>query len=352
MSLRYIECLPLKDACQELGLGRTSFYNYHKKGLAAVVSILWAEYQRRRTQEQESSSESLAEEEAVRIARSAQRQPVSLGDLLQSIRSLVMELAQAQGLILNIDAPPILPMGYGDPALLRQAILNMLTEGFKCTKGESLALEVRLEGEETIWRLKGLEPAKVAEALEQAPGLAIGRKLLHVYGGKLYSEKLSSKETILVATIPAIKPKTVLLIDDDPKALELYKRYLPSQEYDLQIAQSAQEAWTLLAKRRPDVIVLDVLMPQEDGWDILQRLKTFPETKAIPVIVCSVLQQPRLALMLGASIVLQKPILQEDLERAIRHVLAQEDSPAGRHLTAPVDTSSPYSGLSDDSNAP
>ena len=81
-----------------------------------------------------------------------------------------------------------------------------------------------------------------------------------------------------------------------------------------------------LAKASPDVILLDVLMPQLDGWDILQQLKTRPETQHVPVVICSVLSQPRLAVALGAADVLRKPISAEALLTTIRRLLGREDS--------------------------
>ena len=80
----------------------------------------------------------------------------------------------------------------------------------------------------------------------------------------------------------------------------------------------------------PDLVLLDVLMPKRDGWHVLQYLKTLPETRQVPVIVCSVLSQPRLALALGASEVLIKPIDRETLLRTIRALL-EEDSQGETH---------------------
>ena len=99
------------------------------------------------------------------------------------------------------------------------------------------------------------------------------------------------------------------------------QRYLDREGFRLWTAQSSEEAEAWLARGTPDVILLDVLMPREDGWDILQQLRTSPATASTPVIICSVLSQPQLALSLGASAVLQKPISREALVMAIRQAL-------------------------------
>jgi len=117
-----------------------------------------------------------------------------------------------------------------------------------------------------------------------------------------------------------------MVIDDDADAISLYERYLSPEGYQLWSAQSSEEAEAWLRKGTPDIILLDVLMPREDGWDVLQQLRTSPATVSTPVIICSVLSQPQLAVSLGASAVLSKPLSREALLTAIGQVLPPEDS--------------------------
>jgi len=328
LSLRYLESLSPSEVCKELNLGRTSLFKYQKKGLSAVVSILWEKrllgdisYNDIKGMASEAVPTHLAEAEAVRLAHRSRRQAVSLDALLDSLKRMVLPLAAEQGVDLAIRAPDSLPMTYGDPAMLRQAILSTLTEAFQYSN--ALELEVSVDAGETIWRLRGLGPVTSIEELDNASGIAVSRGVLDVYGGTMRVEKDETGGTILALTILTIKRKILLIIDDDPSALDLYQRYLETQEYDLRVARSAQEAWQVLGQVTPDLVMLDVLMPQEDGWDILQRLKTMPETEAIPVLICSVLSQPHLALTLGAAGVLQKPISQDILLRALGELLPQ-----------------------------
>ena len=73
----------------------------------------------------------------------------------------------------------------------------------------------------------------------------------------------------------------------------------------------------MLSEIRPTVIVLDVMMPGEDGWEVLTKLKAQSGTAEIPVIVCSVLDEPHMAQLLGASEYLPKPVTQRALLRAL-----------------------------------
>jgi CheY-like chemotaxis protein len=78
-------------------------------------------------------------------------------------------------------------------------------------------------------------------------------------------------------------------------------------------AKDGAPALRLAAELQPRLITIDVMMPNLDGWEVLQRLKTTPETAHIPVVVCSVLHEPELALAMGASDYLTKPVQQADL---------------------------------------
>ncbi|MCD6520052.1 MAG: response regulator [Anaerolineae bacterium] len=314
LSSRYLECLYPPEICQQLSIGRTTFYKYHKKGLETLTELLWPRLQGKAVSPSTSKVENMAAEEAASLVRGLHQQPVDLYALLLKIQNLALPLAQQEDIRLRVNISRPLPSILGDPAVLRQIILNVLIEAIRKTKGGSVSLEVKAVHGETRWTIKG---GNFTEALLQSKGIAIGQYLLEACGGRLWLEE--EKQT-LHFSIP-IHTKTILIIDDNPQTLELYERYLKGQGYQLHFAANAREAWKLLEKALPDLIILDVLMPSEDGWDTLQRLKTFPETKQIPILVCSVLDQPRLALMLGAAQVLQKPFDRHDLLQAISTLL-------------------------------
>jgi len=190
-----------------------------------------------------------------------------------------------------------------------------------------LELSVTPEGEETLWHLSGLkEPEGSEQDLGRLPGIVLSRSLLEVYGGRLWLEPEAEGSLAVVFTLPTAKPKTILIIDDNADAILRYRRCLEPQGYALRLASSGEEVRAHLAETLPDLILLDVLMPQEDGWDILQGLKTLPETASIPVVIVSVLSQPELAFALGAAEVLCKPVSEEVLLATIKKVLAQEDT--------------------------
>ncbi len=206
--------------------------------------------------------------------------------------------------------------------MVHQIMLNVLAESLRLAQGGRLEVVVSVEGSETVWRICGLDEAKVAEqGLNRIDGLVISRGLLEVYDGRLWVEKGKDGFLTLVFTFPCAETKEILIIDDDADTVNLYRRHLETGSYIVRTARTVEQMETQLAEARPDLILLDVLMPRLDGWKVLQRLKTMPETADIPVIICSVLSQPSLALVLGAEEVLQKPIDAQDLLKAVRSAL-------------------------------
>ena len=128
----------------------------------------------------------------------------------------------------------------------------------------------------------------------------------------------------------------MLIIDDNQDLLELFQRWLNQHGYSAVVARTAREGIELAKQLHPFAISLDLMMPEQDGWDALQTLSTQPDISRIPVIVCSVLQQEDLALSLGASAFLLKPVTTYDLLSTLEELQAGHPAPseptAPRHL--------------------
>lgn len=330
MRLRYIECLSPPEVCRELSLSHTSYYRYHREAVEAFVSTLWDRYQRegayRGAEEDRRAgvkTDELAKEEAIRLAQMSGREAVHLEEVLRSAHDTIRPLVQERGITLLIDVPDDPPTVYADPAMLRQIVLNVLTEGIKLADTNALRLGVKAKGNSMVLSLRGLDESRAVTAnVEDMAGFAVSRGLLEVYGGQLWFERDERRGLVLCFTIPCDRPKTVLIIDDDADTIELYRRYLRGQACIVRAANTSAGSWAFPSEVEADLILLDVLMPHEDGWDILRRLKRAPEVAKVPVVVCSVLSQPDLALSLGAAEVLQKPIDRDMLLRTVQRLLA------------------------------
>ena len=149
--------------------------------------------------------------------------------------------------------------------------------------------------------------------IEITPVLAVNRQrnqmimeILEAQNGALF---ISTTPTAINFRIELLLVnRTVLVVDDNPDIVHLYQRYLVSTAYHLVHLANGQDVFDQIDHIRPDVIVLDIMLPDVDGWDLLTRLSEHPNTRQVPVIICSVVNDPDLAMALGARLTLTKPV--------------------------------------------
>ena len=129
-----------------------------------------------------------------------------------------------------------------------------------------------------------------------------------------------------VITLENNTGKTILIIDDDPTVSELMKRQLLKEGYKVVIAPNGKEGISLARDLKPDVITLDILMPEMDGWSVLRTLKADPQVSYIPVIMASILDEKNKGFSLGAADFLSKPIQKEYLMKSIRNLIGDKEN--------------------------
>jgi CheY-like chemotaxis protein len=147
----------------------------------------------------------------------------------------------------------------------------------------------------------------------------------------------------LVAATPLVTPgdhrALVLVVDDDPASRELLTAIVRREGYRVIEASDGEVALSLAREHRPDIITLDVLMPRLDGWAVLAALKSDVGLREIPVIIVTVLADRGIALSLGATEFVTKPVDRARLAAVIREnvqgagtVLVVDDDPESRDL--------------------
>jgi CheY-like chemotaxis protein len=110
-----------------------------------------------------------------------------------------------------------------------------------------------------------------------------------------------------VAAIDLDRP-LVLVVDDDPHAAEILARHLDAGGFRSALASTGPEALLMARDLKPVAITLDILLPEVDGWEVLNRLKADESTRNIPVVVVSVVDNPALGRALGALDYFVKPV--------------------------------------------
>jgi DNA-binding response OmpR family regulator len=121
--------------------------------------------------------------------------------------------------------------------------------------------------------------------------------------------------------------RRILVVDDDPRLLHVVAMYLSIEGYDVDTASNGEEGLRLLEQRRPDLVILDVMMPGIDGLEACRRIKSNPETRTIPVVLFTALSRTddvengRAA---GANRFINKPFSLIGLGAVIRSFLAED----------------------------
>ena len=126
--------------------------------------------------------------------------------------------------------------------------------------------------------------------------------------------------------LPTREQVPVLVVDDNEDVLQLLRRYAAGSRYRLITTREPEQIYALVEQNHPFAIILDIMMPKENGWMVLGRLKQVPQTRLIPVIICTILPQEKLALTLGAASFLKKPVTRQAFLQMLDQVLAQQES--------------------------
>ena len=116
--------------------------------------------------------------------------------------------------------------------------------------------------------------------------------------------------------------RPVLIVEDDAATMRLFTLYMSSAGYRVLGTASGEQALEYAREFHPAVILLDILLPEMDGWEVLSRLKSSPVTRDIPVLVVSVLERQSLSYRLGAIDHLVKPVDREQLMAVLHRCMA------------------------------
>ncbi len=268
---------------------------------------------------------------------------------------------------------------YTDLIKVRQILFNMLSNASKFTKQGIITLEVRRELEKNgDWinirvsdEGSGMNSKQRADLYQVftsntrkygSTGLALSltKQFAEKLGGSLNIEGVFDKGNHFIVRLPAhisSQPSTtadeaivkdshqegelVLAIDDDKIVREMLDVYLSKVGYQVVMAASGEEGLKLAKKLRPNTIILDVMMPGMDGWEVLSKLKASPELAHIPVIMLTMTEAQEIGYSLGAAEYMTKPVPRTQLINVLRKyrtekppptVMVLEDDQLGREM--------------------
>jgi CheY-like chemotaxis protein len=236
---------------------------------------------------------------------------INLTTLLEPILSTLAPLLHLAPIEILI--PPDLPPIQGQSTSLQQAILNILS---LLLPGGPVSLRAETHKDGVLIEVERKDhPAD--SAIQE--GLSVAQQLVAISGGKLsVSEGNGLKVSLMLQSFSL---PLILGIDDNQDALTLLERHLTGSEYQFLGTRDPESLLTLVEKHRPEVVLLDVMLPGTDGWSLLARMKSHTGIDTIPVILTTILPQENLALALGAQAFLRKPYTREDLLSILARIL-------------------------------
>ena len=291
-------------------------------------------------------------------------QRFDVAPVLEYSLGLVRQRAADHGITLELLLPDAVGAVHADELRFKQVVVNLLSNAVKFTPdGGRVTVAARRAGEELQVTVTDTGPGvppedreRIFESFQQggrgAPkeegtglGLTLSRRIVELFGGRMWLESQVGVGSTFGFAIPVGSPSTfrgqpprprggeqrptVLIADDDVRSAELLAAYLDGAPVEVRRVEDGEQALAAVRTAPPAVLLLDIRLPTIDGWEVLRAVKEDPATSGVPVVLVTVVDEPRRGLALGAAGYLVKPVAREDLLDALRRAGVLDPARAG-----------------------
>jgi len=291
--------------------------------------------------------------------------PLSMGQIINEILLAMRAQAEEKHLQLTANVPADLPPVRGDHDRVTQILTNLVanacqytsnggkinvtarpTDGFVQIDVSDTGIGIADEDREKIFeRFFRADHPLVRETDGTGLGLPIVKSLIELHGGRIWVESELGKGSTFSFTLPvsgeetteqdieqrssiiSYRPpsKRVMVVEDDPDIAELIVHQLQLRGYETESVSRGRDVFDSIQKKCPDLITLDLRLPDVDGLTLLEQLKASEKTANIPVVIVSILEDQREGFKRGAADYLGKPIDEEQLLTTIESILTKRD---------------------------
>jgi len=278
-------------------------------------------------------------------------------DIVLEVANSMRQQIEEKGLKLVLNIAPNLEEVPGDRARLTQVLTNLVANAYHYTPAGQITIAlspmdgaVRVDVKDTGIGISTEDQLKIFDRFYRANhpvvqesegtglGLSIVKLFVELHGGRVWvNSKLGegSAFTFILPTTgrelppttapqPAVPGKKILVVDDERDILELLRHQLEKQGYQVVATSLGSAVVPMASREQPDLITLDVLLPDKDGFEVMRDLKANPQTANIPVLILSVVQDAESGLQLGAVDYIAKPINEEHLLTTVENILARK----------------------------
>jgi CheY-like chemotaxis protein len=336
---RYIQRLGQEEVAIQLGVSPRQLAREQELALEMLAYALWEQFQlseetaiksgtidlqERVTDEKEEVAEDLNWLSEIR-----QDQPTDLHEALDIVLNLAQPLILRHSVKPRVSFDENLPNVAVHSVGLRQALLSLVSVAIHHAVEGELSIQItETEPSVTIYiegKGKQLYPMTAPSDEES---LRIVHLLMELSKGQ-FNIVTGEGQFQAILVLPVFHPVTILVIDDNPDFFQLMERFVSRTRYQIVYTRSPADMISLAEKNSPQIIVLDVMMPEIDGWQIIGKLRQHPLTHQIPIVICTILAQEELAYALGASAFIHKPITRETLLSTL-DLLTSKEIPGSR----------------------
>lgn len=309
--------------------------------------------------------------------------PVNVEDLCQASMRLARSQAFKKKLSVSLTVDSQVTRVRADERYLKQILVNLLGNAVKFTpEGGSMGLEVKGDTEEqkvcfTVWD-KGIGIPPEKHSLLFRPftqldsslsrqyggtglGLALVSRLTEMHGGSVSLESAEGEGSRFTVSLPwnphlhqaeeescdemltedsmdepPSSIRKILVVEDSQGDAEQIARYLRELGVNPVIQKEGRNAVEKALEIKPDMIILDIMLPDIDGWEVLKSLKSDPRTQSIPVSMASVIDERSAGREMGADEYIVKPVSREQLKKVLGSVLKARETEAAAMAAAPA----------------
>ncbi len=195
-----------------------------------------------------------------------------------------------------------------------------LANSFAELQGGGIEVESELGAGSTFRVYIPIEPIENDIEEKTEPSLSVQEKK---DTGPLPTSSNDTDETLPKRPTKELRRRVILVIDDEVSTVNLYRRYLSKEGWQVVGVTDASRAEEMIAAHAPQMILLDINMPNRQGWDVLEKIRSLGDVSDIPVIVCSVETDTQRSTSLGAQLHIVKPIEEQTLLEAVRTIEKQ-----------------------------
>jgi PAS domain S-box-containing protein len=226
--------------------------------------------------------------------------------VIEDIAKIQKPVAEEKGLFMKTEIVPGIPNAQFDQDRVTQVIMNLVNNALKFTEEGGVTISAYPKGQEicvsvddtgpgikdsdlpkVFQEFRQIEDAKTRKAGGTGLGLAISREIIQRHGGRIWVESVHGKGSQFKFTLPVVRKYKILVVDDEEVFVNFCTNVLKGEEYEVISAGMGMDGVNIVREERPDLIIMDMVLPDINGYEVIGRLRSEKELAAIPVLAVS-----------------------------------------------------------------